>query len=358
MISRFARVWIWVALAALVTAPLFAGPISTEITTANPFLKASDNVELTFTMTNDSDQAVRVLRWQTPFDGIEGNLFEVSRNGDLVPYLGRVYKRGTPGPEHFMLLQPGESVATGVELSAFYNMRFTGEYTIRFRGTGFDHLPAKGAHGDVSEMGSNAVVLWVDGEEPPVLPESRLQRWTRQDWSKAKPGSDNPGGCSNQELNKLDSALVAARGIAAESYAYLAAGPDASSQRYAEWFGAYSSSRWNTVENNFQAISDALDNAPIEWDCTCNQNYYAYVYPSQPYKIYLCRVFWRASTTGTDSKAGTLVHEMSHFNVVAGTDDVTYGQSSCRALADANPNQAIKNADSHEYFAENSPSLP
>ncbi|MEO8196116.1 MAG: M35 family metallo-endopeptidase [Thermoanaerobaculia bacterium] len=31
------------------------------------------------------------------------------------------------------------------------------------------------------------------------------------------------------------------------------------------------------------------------------------------------------SATGTDSKAGTLVHEMSHFNVVASTDDHAYG---------------------------------
>ena len=68
--------------------------------------------------------------------------------------------------------------------------------------------------------------------------------------------------------------------------------------------------------------------------------------------------FWMAPMTGTDSKAGTLVHEMSHFNVVAGTDDHKYGQAACRTLATTNPDQAIDNADSHEYFAENNPALP
>ena len=54
---------------------------------------------------------------------------------------------------------------------------------------------------------------------------------------------------------------------------------------------------------------------------------------------------------------GTLVHEMSHFTVVAGTDDWAYGQSAAAALAVSNPARAIENADSHEYFAENTPPL-
>ena len=62
-----------------------------------------------------------------------------------------------------------------------------------------------------------------------------------------------------------------------------------------------------------------------------------------------------APTTGTDSKAGTLVHEMSHFNVVASTDDWAYGQSAAKSLAISNPTKALDNADTHEYFAENNP---
>jgi peptidyl-Lys metalloendopeptidase len=49
---------------------------------------------------------------------------------------------------------------------------------------------------------------------------------------------------------------------------------------------------------------------------------------------------------------------MSHFNVVAGTDDWAYGQSAASSLAISDPNKAIDNADSHEYFGENTPALP
>jgi peptidyl-Lys metalloendopeptidase len=59
--------------------------------------------------------------------------------------------------------------------------------------------------------------------------------------------------------------------------------------------------------------------------------------------------------TGTDSRAGTLIHEMSHFDVVTDTDDWAYGQAACKRLAKRSPTRALDNADSHEYFAENTP---
>ena len=71
--------------------------------------------------------------------------------------------------------------------------------------------------------------------------------------------------------------------------------------------------------------------------------------------IYLCGAFWEAPNIGTDSRAGTLIHESSHFTLNGGTDDYAYGQTSCKALAISSPSRAIMNADSHEYFAENNP---
>ncbi len=334
-----------------------AGPIETEISLVSHFLKGTENVVVNYSMTNVTDQPVRVLLWNTPFDGIEGNLFEVARNGELVPYLGRVYKRGTPQPEDFMTLEAGETRVTKVELSAYYEMNFTGEYQLRARNESFDHaplgqLPLKGQHGSLLDLGSNSVIFWIDGEEPPLADIAPLafDKVIR----KAKPVRET---CSNERKAILANALAAAQGIAGNASSYLSSGQNPSSPRYTEWFGAFSSGRWNTVDSNFQAIDDALNNANVEFDCKCKQRYYAYVYPNEPYKIYLCRVFWDAPLTGTDSQAGTLVHEMSHFNVVAGTDDVTYGQNSCRSLAISNPNSAIQNADSHEYFAENTPFL-
>jgi peptidyl-Lys metalloendopeptidase len=84
---------------------------------------------------------------------------------------------------------------------------------------------------------------------------------------------------------------------------------------------------------------------------------YASANPNQPYKINLCNVFWTAPLAGTDSQGGTLIHEMSHFNVCAGTNDNAYRQTACQSLATTNPTKALDNADNHEYFAENNPVL-
>jgi hypothetical protein len=73
--------------------------------------------------------------------------------------------------------------------------------------------------------------------------------------------------------------------------------------------------------------------------------------------VYLCPVFWQVSNTGTDSRAGTLIHESSHFTANGGTQDYVYGQSSAKSLASSNPDEAVFNADNHEYFAENNPAL-
>ncbi|KAG8812283.1 hypothetical protein FRC17_002104 [Serendipita sp. 399] len=52
-----------------------------------------------------------------------------------------------------------------------------------------------------------------------------------------------------------------------------------------------------------------------------------------------------------------IIHESSHFTANGGTQDYAYGQTNAKALAKSNPSKAIMNADSHEYFAENTPVL-
>jgi len=81
---------------------------------------------------------------------------------------------------------------------------------------------------------------------------------------------------------------------------------------------------------------------------------YAYVYPTDTsHTIYCCSAFWPAPVAGGwDTKAGTLIHELSHFDDICGTRDHAYGTNNCRALARNNPAQAVNNADNYEYYCE------
>jgi Lysine-specific metallo-endopeptidase len=80
---------------------------------------------------------------------------------------------------------------------------------------------------------------------------------------------------------------------------------------------------------------------------------YAYVDPSEAdHNIYLGGAFWGAKTKGYNSKAGTIIHELSHR--VHGTDDHEYGKTDAKRLAKEDPELAVTNADNYEYLAESS----
>ncbi|MCH4293620.1 M35 family metallo-endopeptidase [Shewanella sp. 3B26] len=321
---------------------------------------ANEDVTVRVTLTNDEKVPVKILKWYTAADGVEEALFKVSVNGEAKQYLGAHYKRPAPQSKDYIKLKSGESVSYEVELSSLYDLTEQGNYEIAYDVSSLQlFAPNPGQQNKLARLGidgihSDAVSFFHEGIE------------AKGGANKGKPGGGDGGGsvdgvsfsgrCSNSQMSDTLAGLAAAKSMAGDAKGYMnSASNPASSVRYNTWFGAYSSSRWNTVSNHFNAIDSALNTQPLTFDCSCKKSYYAYVYPNQPYKIYLCSAFWSAPVSGTDSKGGTIVHEMSHFDVVAGTDDVVYGQSGAKNLAQTNPDQAIQNADSHEYFAENTP---
>ena len=92
---------------------------------ASTFLGAVD-----VDVTNTSSRIVRVPAWQLPSQFLQAKLFEVTRNGQAVAYEGAMIKRGLPQAREFYILQPGQSIRASVDLSAFYDLSRTGEYTV------------------------------------------------------------------------------------------------------------------------------------------------------------------------------------------------------------------------------------
>ena len=365
------------------------GPIVALSVTQGKFA-TSEDVLVTVTIYNPTKNPVKVLRWFTPEDQTAERLFLVTRNGEMVAYTGPVYKRVPATGNDYISLRPGASIVRTVNLGASYDLSQDGQYEVAFAVAAFNLFNEKAnAFRAKDVLISQKISLEVEGREakgtptppppggggkgtptppspstptslPPVTPTSTPP----SGGGKGTPTPLPPGGggnsfnaCTTSQQSLLVSARDQSKIYASDAENYLLA--NILNSRYTTWFGVFSSARYNRVKSNFTAISNAMDNASVRFDCTCTQtNVYAYVYPNQPYNIYLCGAFWAAPLTGTDSKAGTLIHEMSHFNVVAGTSDFAYGQTAARNLAINNPDNAVQNADSHEYFAENTPPLP
>ena len=363
---QFAFVFVLIA-ALLITTVATAAPKSgptVSLSVSQSEFASSQDVWVTVTLSNETKNTVRVLRWFTSLDGVEAALFVVKRDGQPVAYIGPRFKRPAATEQDYISLKAGESVSSAVNLGEYYDLSQSGQYEVAYGVAGFNLFNEKGNLFQSKDvLASEKISVAIGGREakgtpmPPPTPGGGGKSTPTPPPTPGGGGGNTFNACSTTRQSQLASARNESKIYASNAENYLLANNQGS--RYTTWFGVFSSTRYNTVKSHFTAISNAMDNAGVHFDCTCTQtNVYAYVYPNQPYKIYLCGAFWAAPLTGTDSKAGTLIHEMSHFNVVADTDDYAYGQTAARNLASSNPDQAIRNADNHEYFAENTPPLP
>jgi hypothetical protein len=129
--------------------------------------------------------------------------------------------------------------------------------------------------------------------------------------------------------------------------------------RYTLWFGAPSSANVAEVKKTyanalaFTSIANfwcPVSNSPeFKW----NVNEPAAAYPrSAPTAIYFSPEFFKLEETGADSKAGTIVHELTHLAAVKNTEDHAYGTANAKVLAKDKPAHARSNADNYQYFLE------
>lgn len=323
-----------------------AGDVSVELSTNEVAVGANDDVTVTVTLTNNAKRAVKLLSWYAPAEELEEDLFVVTRAGQPVEYIGPHYKRPAPEAKDFVVLAPGKSVTREVSLSNFYDLSKTGDYQIRYAA---DLRTVNGK--EPASLESNDASLWIEGranQNPDAKVASGTQNFT---------SSVAFNKCTTTQQSTVMQALGSSSTMIDNAVAYLNGTAPSGTPRYTTWFGAFSSNGWGTAQNHMTAIKGVIDSKPMTFDCGCKKQYYAYVYPNQPYTVYLCSVFWSAPLSGTDSKGGTIIHETSHFTVVAATDDYAYGQTNAKALAKSDPSKALFNADNHEYFSENTPSL-
>lgn len=176
-------------------------------------------------------------------------------------------------------------------------------------------------------------------------------------------------GCTKVEMAQIESAVAGAIEMSAAAAAAVA--DDAA---YGTWFGRYSPRHADMVRARLKAVHAALLLGRTEAVCVpdggdgCKDGTYAYVYRYEPYRIHLCTSFHHlpamfevpqeSDEMENGTREGTIIHEMSHFAVVAGTEDTCYARSVCRDMAASDPFGVILNADSFQYYAEDVAFLP
>ncbi|KAG5654427.1 hypothetical protein H0H81_002616 [Sphagnurus paluster] len=308
-----------------------------------------ENLKVKTTVTNTGDEILKILNDpNSPLSKLPANTFSITDAKGATPAFTGIKAKYAPataiaaGKDAITVLAPGQSVEVEHDLSEAYNFSKSGEGAYSVEANNLFYIV---------DSNNNAVPIYAKGEAHQAKLTGKLAVVRPAELKRA-----TYNGCSASQQSLLTTAASSAQSYAASALSYLRANT-AATTRFTTWFGTYTDARHTTVQNHFTQISSNTFSS-YKYDCTCTDSgTYAYVYPASFGTVYLCGAFWNAPTTGTDSKAGTLIHESSHFTANGGTQDYTYGQSSCKSLAISNPNNAVNNADSHEYFAENNPAL-
>jgi peptidyl-Lys metalloendopeptidase len=171
-------------------------------------------------------------------------------------------------------------------------------------------------------------------------------------------------GCSAEQQQILLTALAACKELSGRAGDALAAVPEkerAADPRHQAWFGAYSPPRYTALIKVYGKIAEAAS-GPVNFDCTghgscagasasCDPGDVAFTCGGgEGQRIWPCAPFWLAPDAGKNSRSGILLRELVHWLGIGGN---AYDCKAARALAQRDPEQAIRNADSWEYFAEN-----
>ncbi|KAF9554897.1 zincin [Agrocybe pediades] len=250
-----------------------------------------DDLHVVTTLTNTGNETLKLLNHpHTVLSGLPSNNFAVSHKSRARPsFKGALVKyraRASDNENAYTVLAPGQTINFEHNFGQTYNFTNSceGEYNISPRN-----------------------IFYVLNADLPSPPSKRRLPPTQQR-------------CLQAVIqNAIPPATAFVVGAATYLQALLLPSP-----RYTTWFGAWDTTRKALVTNHFLQIQTNHFER-FSYDCTCTKpDTWASVYPDNFGKFYFCSEFLIPPVVGTDSQAGTIVHEASYFNFNGATDDIEY----------------------------------
>ena len=96
--------------------------------------KYTDGLWVNFSIQSKYDKPVMLLTWQTPLEGIMGDLFVVKDEaGNVLTYQGPMIKRSAPTESDFISLEPNKSAINKVNLSLVYQLQAGKTYHLNLK---------------------------------------------------------------------------------------------------------------------------------------------------------------------------------------------------------------------------------
>jgi hypothetical protein len=319
-------------------------------------------------MRNNSNIDVRVLRWNTPLEGLFSDCLRVTFGDNEVEYDGPFAKRVEPSPESYVLISAGKTVSVSFDLEQAYPIRESGRYSVQVRARIEDIvfldldafevriMGVSGATVDVDVEWGGAVEFSVSGN-PALRKPTEGEIW-RERYDYKHPVS--PTASSEVALDpiveggtpKLRQIVIDAhkRCFSLCEYSLAILSNDG---RYSKWFGKFAVPNFAIVKKTFTAMRNRMTATRFTYVIEsphCRDDFHAVTFAHSS-SIGICRLFWKDDPlAGPNSQWGIVLHEHSH--ATASTQDFAKNPNSCKQLAIIDPGRSIKNAASFQFFSE------
>lgn len=332
-------------------------PIFAKLSAVKKTVSLAEGVKLRFTVSNPTAQHLRILNWETPFEGMLASMFVVrDQDGIRIPYIGADARRRPPETAtnaDFTMVPPKGSKSVVVDLSRAYRFAKDGKYYVRVN-------QPKDSHVHYSDVMKSVVSVEVKNTHKAT---KKLER----EFEKVAPGEAvllqnglTHVGCSADQITMLAKWQADAQKWVQSAKACTVNKNDSCEKNARLWFGnttqsAFAFSVIKTLKNMHERAKDS------KFRCDgkrCTASTFGYVYPDDvDQNVFICPFSF--SYAVQSEKRQTLIHELSHFNFIGvnegnqgieGERDLGYGEVNCQALAKTDSANAMNNADNVAYF--------
>jgi hypothetical protein len=303
---------------------------------------------------NYGNQAITLFKPATSSGFLKYDLFMVKKDFQEKPYHGAIFY--APFHHTITTLHPDNSINFNTSLAKEYLIDEAGKYSVEVQ-------QEKLFTNEKCSLNNTKIYFDVYIEnKPPVKTYLEISRRLSESGLKCESFGKNH--CIYNALTKEQmNTTKTAHYFAEDTLAYLTNNlveplPDIFKPAYQALFCKNHYLGLNRLIKAYKAMHNYLKEGMKYWfnGEYCHADSYGYIIPNDPYKnLYFCKYYESMRTIPSpaniiDSKAGFIIHEISHQ--AAYTKDHSYFFKNCSIQAYKCEPQALKTADCVEYFAE------
>ena len=320
-------------------------------------LKSLSAVACSFEFINVASEDYYLLKRNTPLEGIISQFIAVSYEGRSLEYKGIFVHRDPPTKDEFVLLKAGERITGTVQINEAFTLTGDGLYTIEYINPlmviSKDNMNQEYAMTQVNV--NKLIYINLDDTDQlfcPVAEEEGEEEEVPDDDDSVSIESCSTASFTGGTQQQRSDILKGHKKLCSKFK--VAKNKVKMGTFYTTWFGVYTNARAKKVKKVCNKCRKGLKNNAVTYvinPSRCQSNWNAFTSKGSK-TVNLCPAYHGKGvfcvSSGAPTKEGILAHEWTH--AFGRTDDNAYGETANKNLARTNPDKAVNNADTYEYW--------